>query len=346
MGSDRLVKMPDIAAAADVTSRDVSLMLAGDARVPVEKRQRIIDAIHGASYRPLEAMQAELGRQLRFALVFKTHHGDTPTGNRFYTPIASAIAGACVQHDTEVIETTMVVDELYELLEIPRVLKDGNCDGAFLMGAQLSRAAVEKLRRDATCPVVLVDGYSEGNAMDSVVIDNVAGARMAVEHLIEAGHTGIAIIGSEPVCYPSIQERRAGYTEALRSRGLTTHYVDASYVMVEAVAVLAVAYVQSHPEITAVFGVTDLSTVGFMQVARDQGFRLPHDISLVGFDDLDVASLVMPALTTMAVDRAWMGRAAFALLAHRLEVPDDDKVTALVTVRLIERDSVLGPCSD
>jgi LacI family transcriptional regulator len=83
-----------------------------------------------------------------------------------------------------------------------------------------------------------------------------------------------------------------------------------------------------------------------MQVARDQGFRLPQDISLVGFDDLDVASLVMPALTTMAVDRAWMGRAAFALLAHRLEVPDDDQITALVAPRLIERDSVVGPCSD
>jgi DNA-binding LacI/PurR family transcriptional regulator len=346
VGSGHLAKMPDIAAAADVTSRDVGLMLAGDARVPVEKRQRIIDAIHGASYRPLEAVQAELGRPLRLALVFKTHHGDTPTGNRFYTPIASAIAGSCVQHDTEVIETTMVVDELYELLEIPRALKDGSCDGAFLMGAQLNTAAVERIGREATCPVVLVDGYSEGDTLDSVVIDNVAGARTAVERLITAGHTGIAIIGSEPVCYPSIQERRTGYTEAIQSHGLATHYVDASYIVVEAVAVLAVDYVQKHPNVTAVFGVTDLSAVGFMQVARDQGFRLPHDISLVGFDDLDVASLVMPALTTMAVDRAWMGRAAFALLAHRLEVPDDDQITALVAPRLIERDSVVGPCSD
>ena len=346
VGSGRLVKMPDIAAAAGVTSRDVGLMLAGDVRVPVAERQRIIDAIHAASYRPLEALQAERGRPLRFALVFKTHHGDTPTGNRFYTPIASSIAGSCVQHDAEVIETTMVVDEQYELLDIPAALKDGTCDGAFLLGAQLNAAAVQKVRREATCPVVLVDGYSEGDAMDSVVIDNVAGARTAVERLIAAGHTEIAILGTEPVCYPSIQERRTGYTEAIRSHGLTTHYVNASYVMVEAVGVLGVDYVQRHPTVTAVFGATDQITVSFMQVARDQGFRLPHDISLVGFDDLDVASLVMPALTTMAVDRAWLGRAAFALLARRQEVPDADQVTALITPRLIERDSVVGPCSD
>jgi DNA-binding LacI/PurR family transcriptional regulator len=342
VGSARLVNMHGIAAGADATSRDVALVLAGDSRVPADVRQRIIDQIHAASYRPLEALQAELGRPLRFALVFKTHHGDTPTGNRFYTPIASSIANSCVKHDTQIVETTMVVDEQYELLDVPRALTDGSCDGAFLLGAQLSAGAMERIRATG-CPVVLVDGYSDGDAADSVVIDNVAGARTAVNHLIAAGHHNIALIGSEPVCYPSIQDRRTGYTDALAAHGLPVHYVDASYVLVEAVAVLSVDYIQRHPSVTAVFGVTDLVAVGFMQVARDQGFRLPHDISLVGFDDLDLASLVMPALTTMAVDRTWMGRAAFALLAHRLEVPDAEQLTALVVPRLIERESVVPP---
>ena len=345
MSSGRLATMSDIAASSGASSRDVALALAGDTCVSAELRQLVIDQIHAASYRPLQAMQAELGRPLRFAIVFKTHHGDTPTGNRFYSPIASAIATACVTHDTEVVETTMVVDEQYHLLEIPSMLTDGSCDGAFLLGAQLDAAAVE-LVRTATCPMVLVDGYSDGDVMDSVVIDNVAGARTAVEYLIDKGHNDIALIGTEPVSYPSIQDRRTGYTEVLQELGMRTHFVDASYVVAEAVAVLSVDYVQRHPSVTAVFGATDLVTVGFMQVARDQGFRFPHDISLVGFDDIDLASLVMPGLTTMAVDRAWMGRAAFALMAHRLEVPDGDQVTALVVPRLIERESVVPPSAD
>jgi DNA-binding LacI/PurR family transcriptional regulator len=334
--------MADIAASARITSHEVALALASDTRVPAELRQRIIDEIHASSYRPLEAMQAEIGRPLQFALVFKTLHGDTPTGNRFYTPIASSIATSCVSHDTKIVETTMVVDEQYDLVEVPRALTDGSCDGAFLLGAQLSAGAVEKVRATG-CPVVLVDGYSDGNVMDSVVIDNVTGAKTAVNHLIAAGHTNIALLGTEPVSYPSIQDRRTGYAEAVAARGLREHYVDASYVLVEAVAVLGVDYIQRHPSVTAVFGATDLVTVGFMQVARDEGFRLPHDVSLVGFDDVDLASLVMPALTTMAVDRTWMGRAAFALLAHRLEVPDSDQLTALVVPRLVERESVVPP---
>ncbi len=342
MSSGQLVKMADIAASARVTTRDVALALAGDTRLPADARQRIIDEIHARSYRPLQAMQVESGRPLRFALVFKTHHGDTPTANRFYGPIASSIASSCVQYETEVVETTMVVDEQYELLDIPAVLTDGSCDGAFFLGAQLNAAAIERVRASA-CPVVLVDGYSDGDAVDSVVIDNAVGAKIAVNRLIDAGHTNIAIIGTEPVSYPSVRDRRTGYTQAIQEHGLALHYVDASYVLTEAVAVLGVDYIQRHPSVTAVFGVTDLVAVSFMQVARDQGFRFPHDLSLVGFDDVDLAGLVMPALTTMAVDRAWMGRTAFALMAHRLEVPDADQITALVVPRLIERESVVGP---
>jgi len=345
VGSGRLANMADIAASTGASSRDVTLALAGDTRVAADLRQRIIDEIHAASYRPLEAAQDGLGRPLRLALVFKTHHGDTPTGNRFYSPIAAAIATACVTHETEIVETTMIVDEQYHLLDLPSMLTDGTCDGAFLLGAQLDAAGIERARV-ATCPVVLVDGYSTGDVLDSVVIDNVFGARAAVEYLIAGGHRDIALIGTEPVSYPSIQDRRTGYTEALRAHGLATHYVDASYVVAEAVAVLGVDYVQRHPSVTAVFGATDLITVGFMQIARDQGFRLPHDLSLVGFDNIDLASLVMPGLTTMAVDRTWMGRAAFALMTHRLEVPDGSQVTALVVPRLIERESVVPPSPD
>jgi LacI family transcriptional regulator len=140
-----------------------------------------------------------------------------------------------------------------------------------------------------------------------------------------------------------VQDRRTGYAEALQARGLRTNFIDASYVLTEAVAVLGVDYIQRHPSVTAVFGVNDLITVAFMQVARNAGLRIPADVSLVGFDDIDLASLVMPALTTMAVDKALMGRAGFALLTHRLEFPTAEPVKAMVMPRLIERESVVPP---
>lgn len=333
--------MADIAADAHALSRDVALVVAADPRVPAEARNRIVDAIDAASYLPLGAVRAHLGRPLRFAIVFKSYHDDDPEANRFYTPVAATIAIACAQDDAEIRQATMSVDAQYELVEVPPALAEGVYDGAFIIGARLSAAAAERIR--GICPVVLVDGYSEGELLDSVVSDNAAGAKAAVEYLVATGHRDIALIGTEADCYPSVLDRRNGYADALREHGLATHFVDASYVLTQAVAVLAVDHIQANPSVTAVFGVNDLVSVAFMQVARNAGFRFPADLSLVGFDDIDLASLVMPSLTTLAVDKALMGRAAFALMAHRLEVPTAEPVKAVVVPRLVERESVAPP---
>jgi DNA-binding LacI/PurR family transcriptional regulator len=333
--------MADVASAANASSREVTLVVAGDPRVAPPIRQRIVDVIHAIGYKPLGAAQAGRGRPLRFAIVQKVFHGEDPEGNRFYVPVESAIAMFCAANGAEIVPATMAVGEQYDVLELPALLTDGSCDGAFLVGGKLDSAAIERVRA-ATPAIVLVDGYSQGDIVDSVVTDNVAGGRMAVEHLVAAGHRDIAIVGTEPLSYPSMQGRRTGYTEALEAWGLPQHYIDISYVQSEAAGMLGVAYLQRHPEVTTVFGANDLITVALMQAAREASLRAPADLSLVGFDDIDLASLVMPALTTLAVDKALMGRAAFALLAHRLEAPRVEPMKAVVMPRLLERESV-GP---
>lgn len=338
MGAQPLTTMSDVAASAGSSIQEVAFALAGDAQVPADLCLRISDEINALGYRPLAFPQAQLGRPLRFEIVFKDYRDDDPEANRFYTPVASAIAIACVRHGAVVRQGSMIVDEHYELLKVPASVELGECDGAFVLGAQLNAAAVARL--GATCPIVLVDGYSEGDALDSVVTDNVAGGRMAVDHLVAAGHRDIALLGTEPVSYPSMLGRRTGYMEAVEEHGLRKHYVDSSYVLTQATAVLGVDYVQRHPSVTAVFGANDLITVAFSQVARDAGFSLPADISMVGFDDIDLASLVMPSLTTIAIDKTLMGRAAFALMAHRIEVDGADPLRAVAAPRLIERESV------
>jgi DNA-binding LacI/PurR family transcriptional regulator len=332
----------DVAKAAGATPRDVALVVAADQRVPAELRQRIVEAITSRNYRPLRAATARLGRPPRFAVVLKVAHGDNPGENRFYTPIASAIAHMCAAHGAEVVPRTMRVDDRFRLPDLPADICEGGCDGAFILGADLSAVAVERIRAQAP-PLVLVDGYSDGSVPDSVVTDNVAGGKMAVEHLIAAGHTEIGLLGTEPVCYPSIQGRRTGYAEALAGHGLQPHYIDTPYHITDPAAIVGLNYLSQHPEVTAIFGANDVITVALMQMARDAGYEIPGDLSLVGFDDIDLASLVIPALTTMSVDRTVMGRAGFALLAYRLDVPGADQLTSVVEPRLVERESVAPP---
>jgi DNA-binding LacI/PurR family transcriptional regulator len=334
--------MAEIAAATGATVSGVALALSGDARQDPGLRARISETAHEAGFTALASVQERLGRPLRVVLLFKTFLRDDPEANRFYAPISSAITIACSKTGVQVDHAMMRVDAQYRLLDVPAPLASDRYDGAFLFGAQLDTAAVERVRANG-CPIILVDGYSEADACDSVWTDNAHGAALLVERLLAAGHRDIALLGSEPVCYPSVQERRRGYSETIRAHGLEEHFIDVSYVLTAAGAVLGVDYVRRHPEVTAVFGANDLITAAFMEQARDAGLRLPSDLSTVGFDDIDLAGLIMPALTTMGVDKTQMARAAIALMAYRLEQPQGEPLQSVVCPQLVERESIAPP---
>jgi LacI family transcriptional regulator len=336
------MRMADVAATAGVGLADVARTMAGDTRVPREVSERVEAAMESMDYRPLEARRIELNRPLRLAIVFKTYLGDDPGSNHFYTPMASVLAVDCASMGAEIRHATMAVDEQCQLLAIPPALQSGAFDGAFLMGAQLNARRIEDFR-SIGCPVVLMDGYSEGDAVDSVRVDNAYGARVAVDRLVSAGHRDIAIIGSETSSFPSIRDRRSGYLQAIETHGLRKHLVDASYVLPEAAAALAVDYLWRHPEVTAAFCVNDLIAIAFEHAAEQAGIGVPADVSLVGFDNIDLAGPVVETLTTLGVDKGQMGHAGFALMAHRLEVPEAEALGILQRPALVERHSVSDP---
>lgn len=97
---------------------------------------------------------------------------------------------------------------------------------------------------------------------------------------------------------------------------------------------------QHNPQITAVFGANDEVAITVMEVAQALGLHIPNDLSVVGFDDIDLADCVSPSLTTMHVDKVGMGRLAVQLLVNRLKYPESSPVTAVIRPRLVERCSV------
>jgi DNA-binding LacI/PurR family transcriptional regulator len=108
----------------------------------------------------------------------------------------------------------------------------------------------------------------------------------------------------------------------------------------ERAASAAVQYVQAHREITAIFCANDLVAITFVQLARAAGISIPDQVSVMGFDDIDLAGLIKPALTTMDVDKTGMGRLAVTLLLHQLELERSCATTTLVKPTLIERETV------
>ena len=275
---------------------------------------------------------------MTIGLVIKALHGDAPEANRFYAPVMAGIEESCRLHHMDLMLATMPVDEHYYPIDVPRIVTDRTCDGLIVVGAHLSQGTAAILR--AAPPVVLVDAYAEQDGFDLVATDNVGGARIAVEHLIARGHRDIAILGTEPQAFPSILQRRRGYEQVMAEAGLPPRYIDAPYYPPEAAAIVGINYLRANRDVTAVFCANDAVAVALLQVARQAGIGVPDEVSVVGFDDVDLAAFVLPALTTMAVDKVGMGRIAVTLLAHRLELGKECVTQTLVRPQLVERESV------
>ena len=334
----RLVTLADVAQAVGCSSAAVSLALRGERGVSDATRERVNQAARDLGYRRSAGVSRKRQKPLTIGLVIKAVHGDSPEANRFYAPVMAAIEESCRTHHMDLMLATMPVDQDYYPIEVPRLVTDRTCDGLIVVGAHLSQATAEILR--GAPPSLLVDAYSEDDAFDSIATDNVGGARMAIDHLVAHGHREIAILGTSPQAFPSIVQRRRGYEQVMAESGLKLRSIDTPYWPPESAATVGVAYLLAHPEVTAVFCANDAVAVSLLQAARQVGISVPDQVSVVGFDDIDLAGFVSPALTTMAVDKVGMGRIAVTLLAHRLEFENECVTQILVRPRLVERRSV------
>ena len=190
----------------------------------------------------------------------------------------------------------------------------------------------------AGTPIVLVDRRPAFSGIDSVVVDNQAGARRAAEHLIAHGHKRIGFLGDRPEI-PTAAQRYSGYTAALKSAGLALDpALVAQGVTSTAQAVEAVERMFGEPKPpTALFTAQNLITIGGVQWLRRAGRAF--EIALVGFDDLVLADLLEPGLTVVAQDPAELGERAARRLLARIDGDLSAARREVVRTRLVERGS-------
>jgi DNA-binding LacI/PurR family transcriptional regulator len=294
-----------------------------------------MEAAKVIGYRPVPTVARQRQKPTTIGLVIKAVHGDAPEANRFYAPVMAGIEESCRNHGMDLMLATMPVDQHYFPIEVPRIITDRTCDGLVVVGAHLSRATSEIL--EAAPPCVLVDAYAENDPFDSVCADNVNGARAAVMQLVAMKHRNIAILGTESQAYPSILQRRQGFEQAMVDAGLSPRFIDSPYWPPEMAASIGLDYLLGHPDVTAVFCANDAVAIALIQAAAQVGLNIPGRVSIVGFDDIDLASFVSPMLTTMAVDKVGMGRIAVTILAHRLELGKECVTHTFVRPQLVSR---------
>ncbi len=336
------VTLEDIARHSGVSSATVSLVLRDKPGMTNDTRQRVLDTARELGYHKLgQAERSQPATQTlhHVGIVIKSRVNDDPQVNSFYTPILTGIEAACRKHKINMLFATVPVDLDNHPQELPRMLFEAHLDGVLLIGAFVDATITQILQRQGL-PAVLVDAYSTDHDYDAVLTDNFRGAYDAVSHLISLNHRQIGLVGTLPEAYPSIADRRKGYQQALSDHGIAeTYFADCHLSIEEGVAVTA-ALLEAEPAITALFCANDLVAIGAMQAARKVRRQVPADLSIIGFDNIELSQHINPQLTTMHVDKVSMGRLAVQLLAHRAENPNANPVTTVLRPSLIERQSV------
>ncbi len=223
---------------------------------------------------------------------------------------------------------------------------ESKAEGIMIMGTLPSSRVLSEVRASGI-PTVMIDIPFEGPRLTYVTSDNVAGARAATDHLISLGHRSIAFVDGydlpeERTPLPTIAvARRIGYEEALRAHGIEPDLGLTCYgnYTQEGARFAVRALLSSRPEVTAVFAISDIMAFGAMKAVRDTGRRVPGDVAVVGFDDIEAATYVRPALSTIKQQGELMGRSAVCELLRIITNPKRSPKAIVLPAQLVVRES-------
>lgn len=330
--------MRDLAKAAGFSLGTVSQALNNKPGVSSETRAKVLEVADEIGYRVRRRSKTS-GKLSVIGLLMRQDVRLPMAANPFYTVVLAGAERECQRHGISLMYTGLEVDDRNQITRFPTALLEQNVDGYLLVGAFMQDIVAE-LKSWTQRDIVLVNAYAPDQMFDSIVTNNIHGAYTAVKYLIENGHRHIGLIGSMPDAHPSIRERRKGYTRALKHYGITNSYIVDTALNYESGYPATKQLLQQSPQVTAIFACNDNVAAAVMNAANDLGLSVPDDLSVVGFDDIDLAHSLVPPLTTIHVDKSLMGEIAVHLLRYRLEHPAETTLTVTLNTHLVVRRSV------
>lgn len=212
-------------------------------------------------------------------------------------------------------------------------------DGLILASSEVSRCYIRNLQRQ-NLPVVVLGEEPSGTPVDSIQPDNVGGAEKIVTHLIEHGYRRIAMIKG-PAARTHASDREHGYRKALQDHGLPCYaeLVTAGAFNENSGYTAMRHLLQQDPGPDAVFAASDQMAIGAMAAIHESGLRVPEDIALVGFDDIETAQYLHPPLTTIHQDMLGQGQLAVRMLLARINGTESAVETQILPTALVIRRS-------
>ena len=324
----------DIAGAAGVSIATVSRVLNDRPDVSPETRETVLRVVRERGFSTNRSARAlSGGRTGLVGVTLPMVHVE------YFSRILWGASEALYEHDMRTVLCPTMHEHHREVTLLDRLMQ-GTTDGSLLLLTTETNEALKALERQGYPFVVLDPRHAVDDGIPHVTAAHWAGAKAATEHLLSLGHRRIAAI-TGPHGWVASVDRLDGYQAALAGAGVlpAPELIAKGNFTGESGYAAATTLLDLAERPTAIFAFNDEMAVGAMRAAEERGLRLPEDLSIVGFDDLEKAEIVTPALTTVRQPLAEMGRMAVSLLARLLDRQRLEALRVELGTKLVVRES-------
>lgn len=336
-----MATMKDIARIAGVSLGTVSNVLNGTAGVREPVRRRVLEAVHSANYQP-----SQLARGLRRVQTNVIGMIIPDITNPFFPSVVRGAEDRAFSNGYRLILCNTDGDHSKELDHLNE-LRTYLPAGLIVIPSTFSDLTVQaKSYREVGTGVVCIDRLPKAWTGDTVTADHKTGAYKATRHLIELGHKHLATI-TGPLHLTNAQERLSGFKQAVKEAKLrvTPEYVQVATFDKQGGATKAGLLLRLIPRPTAILAGNDMIALGVLAAIRDAGLRCPQDVSVIGFDDLELAETTNPSLSSVSQSGYQLGSTAADILLERIKGYKGPPKHIILETSLKLRDSVAPPNS-
>ncbi|MBI5541478.1 MAG: LacI family DNA-binding transcriptional regulator [Bacteroidia bacterium] len=345
MIKNKKVSLADIAMALGVSKTLVSMVLNGkgdENGISKKTQERVMELAEEMNYKPNQfARGLRIGRSNTIGLIV------SDISNPFYSRLARSVEDAVSESGYNLMICSSDESEEKEM-KLLEMLINKQVDGIILSSTLDSTEHIESLQSE-NFPFVLIDRVYNDFETNTVVVDNLTGAKEAVEFLINNGHRKIAALVISPAHISTQVDRLEGYKEALKKYSIPINQYYQKVIprdeIYSAINQIFVEWKSDHMMPTAVFVANNQLAIGCLETIRDLGLTIPRDISIVSFDDIDLFKLYSPPITSVIQPINSIARNAVEILLDNIKIKDNSdslvKTHKCLQTNIVVRNSVL-----
>ena len=321
----------DVAAKAGVSRQTVSRAINNQGEISPVTKARVMQAIDELGYQPNRLAQGMVTQRTKTVALLVSD-----IANPFFPEVARGVQDTAREKGYNVFlcNTDGSADEE---LETMRLLASQGVDGIITFASNIKQETLLQFANHYH-PIVIINRKIEHPHINLLIVDNQAGAQMAANHFVNEGHTQIGMLTNASKSLSQVR-RVQGFQKTMTHHGLNSKMIVQEKPTIDGGHRAMLALLEQWEEVTAVFTYNDLMAIGALQACRALGKQVPNDIAIIGFDDIHLASVVTPPLSSVHVNKYAIGQMAITRIFAMLAEPEKIFAHMELTPELILRES-------